>query len=222
MGRDNMDKNFPIILTELRKEKGLSQKETAAMLGISQALLSHYEKGIRECGQSFLIKVADFYGVTCDYLLGRTKERNELDVIANEILSDPSVSDTSPTSKTFIKAGTLITQFLKSTDNTGGMKLDMLYALSLYKVMLVQAKAGNLPKNWCGRAYADGEVCCNPLYLGVIELAAYNAVNPPINKNPIPDEPVPEAIKTLVREAEDFIVNAATASCPPVPFEFLR
>lgn len=217
-----MDKNFPIILTELRKEKGLSQKEAAAKLGISQALLSHYEKGIRECGQSFLIKVADFYGVTCDYLLGRTKKRNELDVIANEILSSPSVSDSAPTGKTFIKAGTLVTQYLQNTDNTGGMKLDMLYAISLYKVMLVQAKAGNLPKNWCGRAYADGEVCCNPLYLGTIELAAYEAVNPPKNKNPMPNEPIPEAIKTLVSEAEDFIVKSATANCPPVPFEFLR
>ena len=71
-----MERKFPIILCELRKEKGLSQKETAAKLGISQALLSHYEKGIRECGQEFLIKAADFYDVSCDYLLGRTKEKD--------------------------------------------------------------------------------------------------------------------------------------------------
>lgn len=217
-----MDKNFPIILTELRKEKGLSQKEAAAKLGISQALLSHYEKGIRECGQSFLIKVADFYGVSCDYLLGRTKDRNELDVLANEILHDSSASDSTPTGKTFLKAGTLITQFLKSTDISGGMRLDMLYAIALYKVILLQAKAGNLPKNWCGRAYADGEVCCNPTYLGVTELAAYDAVKPQKNKSPVPNEPVPEAIKTLVEEAENFIVNSTTSKCPPVPFEFLR
>ena len=217
-----MDKNFPIILTELRKEKGLSQKEAATKLGISQALLSHYEKGIRECGQSFLIKVADFYGVSCDYLLGRTKDRNELDIIAHEILNDNSVSDSNPTGKTFIKAGTMVTQFLKNTDNTGGMKLDMLYAIALYKVILIQAKAGNLPKNWCGRAYADGDVCCNPMYLGTIELAAYDAIIPQKNKTPLPDAPVPEAVRTLVEEAENFIVNAVTKQCPPVPFEYLR
>ena len=39
-----MERSFPIILCELRKEKGLSQKEAAAQLGVSQALLSHYEK----------------------------------------------------------------------------------------------------------------------------------------------------------------------------------
>ena len=67
-----MNKDFPRIITMLRKEKKLSQKQVSSELGISQALLSHYEKGIRECGQSFLIKAADFYGVTCDYLLWRT------------------------------------------------------------------------------------------------------------------------------------------------------
>ncbi len=217
-----MDKNFPIILTELRKEKGLSQKEAAARLGISQALLSHYEKGIRECGQSFLIKVADFYGVSCDYLLGRTKERNELDVLTNEILNDNSASDSNPTGKTFVKAGTLITQLLKNADSSGGMRLDMLYAIALYKVILIQAKAGNLPKNWCGRAYVNGDVCCNTMYLGTIELAAYDAIKPQKNKNPAPEAPVPEAVKTLIEEAENFIVNAATKHCPPIPFEFLR
>lgn len=217
-----MDKNFPVILTELRKEKGLSQKEAAARLGISQALLSHYEKGIRECGQSFLIRVADFYGVTCDYLLGRSKERSEMNFLANEFLKDTSASDSTPTGKTFIKAGTLITQLIKDVDNSGGMKLEMLYAIALYKIILIQAKAGNLPKNWCGRAYTNGEVCCNPMYLGIAELAAYKAISPAKNKKPVPETPVPEAIKTLVSEAEDFIVKAASEQCPPVPFEFLK
>lgn len=217
-----MDKNFPVILTELRKEKGLSQKEAAAKLGISQALLSHYEKGIRECGQSFLIRVADFYGVTCDYLLGRTAIRNELDTIASKILSDSSAADSAPTGKTFIKAGTLVTQLIKDADTANAMNLDMLYVIALYKIIIIQAKAGNLPKNWCGRAYVNGEVCCNPMYLGITELSAYRAITPVKNKKPVPDAPVPDAIKTLVSTAEDFIVEAATEQCPPVPFEFLR
>lgn len=70
-----MSADFPRILTLLRKEKGISQKSAAAQLGISQALLSHYEKGIRECGLDFLVRCAEFYGVSCDYLLGRTPDR---------------------------------------------------------------------------------------------------------------------------------------------------
>ena len=71
-----MDHDFPRIITLLRKEKNLSQKQAAQELGISQALLSHYEKGIRECGLDFVIKAADFYNVSCDYLLGRSAERS--------------------------------------------------------------------------------------------------------------------------------------------------
>lgn len=71
-----MNKDFPRIITLLRKERGLSQKQVSNDLDISQALLSHYEKGIRECGLDFVAKVADYYGVSCDYLLGRTPQRN--------------------------------------------------------------------------------------------------------------------------------------------------
>ena len=71
-----MNKDFPRIITLLREEKGLSQKQAASELGISQPLLSHYEKGIRECSLDFVVKTADYYNVTCDYLLGRTVIRN--------------------------------------------------------------------------------------------------------------------------------------------------
>lgn len=71
-----MTTEFARILTLLRKEKGVSQKTAAAALGVSQALLSHYEKGIRECGLNFLVRAADYYGVSCDYMLGRTPERS--------------------------------------------------------------------------------------------------------------------------------------------------
>ena len=67
---------FSRILTLLRKEKGVSQKAASASLGISQALLSHYEKGIRECGLDFLVRAANYYGVSCDYMLGRTPDRS--------------------------------------------------------------------------------------------------------------------------------------------------
>lgn len=80
-----MASEFARILTLLRKEKGISQKSAAASLGVSQALLSHYEKGIRECGLEFLIRSADFYGVSCDYMLGRTPDRSGTTLSIDEI-----------------------------------------------------------------------------------------------------------------------------------------
>lgn len=77
--------DFSRRITLLRKEKGYSQKYVASELGISQALLSHYEKGIRECGLNFLINCAEFYGVSCDYLLGISPERSGNTIKVEEI-----------------------------------------------------------------------------------------------------------------------------------------
>ena len=67
-----MNNDFPRILSLLRKERHISQKDAAAALGVAQALLSHYEKGKRECGLDFLVRAADYYNVSTDYLLGRS------------------------------------------------------------------------------------------------------------------------------------------------------
>ena len=80
-----MKSDFPRVLSLLRKEKGISQKEAAEKLGVSQALLSHYEKGIRECGLDFLIRAADFYNVSTDYLLGRSADPEGLTIAAEDI-----------------------------------------------------------------------------------------------------------------------------------------
>ncbi len=85
--------NFSRILTLLRKERGITQKEAAASLGVSQALLSHYEKGIRECGLDFVVRAADFYGVSCDYLLGRSPDRNGSTLTVDDLPEDDQSYD---------------------------------------------------------------------------------------------------------------------------------
>ncbi len=215
-----MERNFSVILSELRKEKGLSQKEAAFKLGISQALLSHYEKGIRECGQSFLIKVADFYDVSCDYLLGRTTERNDIQAIAANLLS--ANKDFEPTSKTYIKAAMILRDAINDSEKLTGLRLDMVLATGIYRLLLIQAYTGNIPKNWAGRAYVDGKVICSPMYLNTIDAAAYNAFSSNLSKNPMPDEPVPEAIKTLVENVEDFIFDSISKDIPPMPIKYIK
>lgn len=71
-----MVSDFPRTLSLLRQEKKISQRAAAAELGVSQALLSHYENGVREPGLSFVVNASNFYGVSCDYLLGRTMARD--------------------------------------------------------------------------------------------------------------------------------------------------
>jgi len=68
---------FATNLAKLRGEKGLSQRQASAALGVSQALLSHYENDSREPKLEFVIKICDYYSVTTDFILGRTTERTD-------------------------------------------------------------------------------------------------------------------------------------------------
>ena len=61
-------------LVSLRESRDISRKDLAAYLDIPYTTLRNYEKDEREAGHVFLCRVADFFGVTVDYLLG-TKEK---------------------------------------------------------------------------------------------------------------------------------------------------
>lgn len=60
----------------LRVEKNLSQDELAKQIHVTQTMISQWEKGKKQPGREVAESLADFFGVTLDYLLGRTTERN--------------------------------------------------------------------------------------------------------------------------------------------------
>ena len=57
---------------DLREDSDLKQDDIARVLNCTQACYSNYENGKREIPPAVLEKLADFYGVSVDYLLGRT------------------------------------------------------------------------------------------------------------------------------------------------------
>ena len=59
-------------IRKLRTDMGYTQKQVAEILGVSQNTYSQYEIGILNYPVDALVKLADFYGVSVDYLLGRT------------------------------------------------------------------------------------------------------------------------------------------------------
>lgn len=114
-----MNADFSRTLALLRQEKGISQRKAAKELGISQALLSHYENGIREPGLAFVARACDYYHVSADYLLGRTLSRDG-GMIDAESLYD--VSDEKGTLKGSIAA----TLQKKMLVNTAGVLFELL------------------------------------------------------------------------------------------------
>lgn len=85
-----MHSDFSRCLSLLRQEKGISQRAAAKDLGISQALLSHYENGVREPGLAFVTRACDYYNVSADFLLGRTLTKDGSTIVSADELYDAS------------------------------------------------------------------------------------------------------------------------------------
>lgn len=62
-------------IRDLREDADLKQKEIASILGIDQRVYSNYEIGKREIPLHLLIKLADYYDTSVDYLIGRTDKK---------------------------------------------------------------------------------------------------------------------------------------------------
>ena len=68
-----MKNKFSEQLSALRIESNLSRTQLAKQLNVSVRLISYWENGQRECDFDMLIKIADLFSVSIDYLLGRTE-----------------------------------------------------------------------------------------------------------------------------------------------------
>lgn len=110
---------FSRTLSLLRQEKKISQRKAAGELGISQALLSHYENGIREPGLAFVVKACDYYHVSADYLLGRSLSRDGAFIEAGE-LADASEA------REDLKGGVMAKLQKKLIVNTASVLFDLL------------------------------------------------------------------------------------------------
>ncbi|MCH5314648.1 MAG: helix-turn-helix transcriptional regulator [Eubacterium sp.] len=134
---------FATVLSQLRKERGISQKQAAADLKISQALLSHYEKGIRECGLDFVIRCSEYYGVTADYLLGISDSRTGIDAIGSCDCKDGEKSKLA-----FLADATrMLLSLMPSTRDEKVTKYVYdYYTLCVYRGAVTMARAGILPK----------------------------------------------------------------------------
>ena len=64
--------NMKLRIRDMREDKDLTQQKIAGILMCDQSLYSKYERGEREIPLALLIKLADFYGTSLDYLVGRT------------------------------------------------------------------------------------------------------------------------------------------------------
>ena len=161
-----MATNITARLSSLRKEKGLSQKEAAAGLGVSQALLSHYENGIRECGLDFLCRAADYYNVTTDYLLGLSESKRGFEGafgIKGDLPSDSELN-----TLTIFRVAGKLRKFLTFPQESNDSTVDSLhriYSLMMYRIIIAETTKGNLPSDWVPNA----DILNDPAYLHILD-----------------------------------------------------
>ena len=73
-------------LKNLREDKDLKQSDVAKILNVSQVSYGRYELGLSEPSIASLIKLANFYGVSIDYIVGRSDEKNDFVMIPRSLL----------------------------------------------------------------------------------------------------------------------------------------
>lgn len=70
MSNENL---FPKRLKTLREKRGMSQRTLAQLCGLSRNIIGQYERGEKDPSLKTLLEIADYFGVSVDYLLGRKK-----------------------------------------------------------------------------------------------------------------------------------------------------
>ncbi|HOU10299.1 MAG TPA: helix-turn-helix transcriptional regulator [Clostridiales bacterium] len=206
-----MEDSFASRMVQLRRESGLSQKDAAAGLLISQALLSHYEKGIRECGLGFVVRAAEFYGVTCDYILGKSANKHSLEgdmMTPGDIPEDSEF--TAQTAMRFIIAlRNLIKGFDFYTMNPDKIYEDKYvtyFTLCFYRILLSAAHSGEVPLEWLG----SRPVARKPFFAEIVDTAMrYTLQGEGIQGGYAPaGMPAPQCVKTFVDRAEKLMFDA--------------
>ena len=84
---------FGELLSELRKDRNMTQRDLAQVLYVTTGTISNYDNGAHFPDVEKLIDISEFFGVTTDYLLGRTSYSYSLDVLNKQLANGMSVGD---------------------------------------------------------------------------------------------------------------------------------
>lgn len=201
-----MNTNFNDRLVEMRIEKGLSQKDAAKDLGVSQALLSHYEKGIREYSLAFLCKAAEYYNVTTDYILGISDSRSGFDA---EELKD-NKEDTAFNTNSIYKAAIMTHERMKAGSFQAGECADILYAVTIYRTLFAAAQKGYIPKRWFSLPPKYAQAFCLSLAESYLNDFPEKTVNAKRYGGP-----EPKSIEAVIKGVESLLSKIANSIKEP-------
>lgn len=183
-------------LVSLRKEKNLSQKEAAEVLGVSQALLSHYEKGIRECGLDFLCRAATFYDVSTDYLLGLSETKMMSDALFTE---EEIPQDSELRMSTIFRSSVYLMDRLSKYGRNYSSRIRTIYVLTIYRIYLEALRQGAVPGHELAKKELAPYISTNTIDHIINSFTFEGEAKPRRNEH------LPKTMDTIIREATKVI-----------------
>ncbi|MGG0017230.1 helix-turn-helix transcriptional regulator [Bacillus subtilis] len=122
-----MTVKFNETLKKLRREKNLSQKELGNKLGLAESTIGMYEQGKRQPDYETLLKIADFFEVTLDFLLGNPRGGSSVKETGDSYnISDPDLQiafkDASDFSEEARRQAIDFIEYLKEKEKAKGRK----------------------------------------------------------------------------------------------------
>ena len=201
---------FASRITSLRKEKGLSQKEVAMSLGVSQALLSHYEKGVRECGLDFVVRCAEYFGVTTDYLLGRQESKYGVreDVDDLQVLNAVGKDEKIDMQQLLICMDFLAENF-SPMDSVLGDKLLWLLAIVEYKILVCGINSGRFKPEWFTAKPRSDDLIFQKI-ADAVWTGLFIENSEPVNATTaLSGKPFPQFCNNLINSVEDYVEQIA-------------
>lgn len=117
---------FGELLAELRQDRGMTQKELAQVLYVTDGTISNYENGVHYPDVEKLIDIADYFQVTTDYLLGRCGNNLSPDIFSEKLLGQRTTGD--------------IIQIIQSLDEDHKQALKVILHDMQYSIMFHQYK----------------------------------------------------------------------------------
>ena len=132
---------FGELLARLRKEKGILQKEVATYLNVTVATISNYEKGVHSPDYETLVKLADFFDVSTDYLLQRTNYRASINTLNKKLIVNYTASD-----------------LLNAIMQLDQRNMEALF--DYYELLSLRNSMKNVKLKSTGKRWGSGTLCC--------------------------------------------------------------
>ena len=196
-------------IKNLREDRDLRQIDVAEAVGIDQRSLSNYETGKTNPDSETIVKLASFFGVTCDYLLGCSTSKTGFNEVFD--MGTASEEDKRFSTLTAFRAISALQEVLVKGGAIDNHNYNLYYSLIIYRLVLFSVISGVLPKEWLPFNIENYNI---DLTMRVMDTVCLGLVKDLSDIEKTLDIPAPESIKTVIEHADEYLKDILQNQVP--------